>query len=34
MTNDDGLPMVVVDEVLPGGGTGLSSHHLHHVTPP
>ena len=31
MTNDDALPMVVVDEALPGGGSGISSHQLNHV---
>ena len=32
MTNDDALPMVVVDENLPGGGPGLSGHHMQHVS--
>jgi hypothetical protein len=32
MTNDDVLPMVVVDEALPGGLHGSGGHHLQHVS--
>ena len=32
MTNDDALPMVVVDELLPAGGPGSGSHYLQHVS--
>ena len=32
MTNDDALPMVVVDEALPAGGHGSGSHYLQHVS--
>lgn len=31
MTNDDALPMIVVDEAFNAGGSGFSSHQLNQV---